>query len=280
MKEYLSARQEVILHVQLYKNTFGKNAAILFTVVGLLLPLLSGQNITLPITGNVFHSTPWTDLVILFTISTIAFLLVFITLAILFTLQVLAERCVHLEDEINRLLRGPYLFWERFAHQIWSKNSKLVSKMPETGVSVFFYLLVLFFAFGLPLFILARDLCVERDLPFTLFAASFIFYLFVVPSIAFYTNWYTMGDLRSDCRKLLQASIAGHAPPHIGTGLTTLLYISAGALAGALVYVSILTMPQSTFCTYMGKIRSPNEAASKCQIVNGICETKPIAPKK
>lgn len=279
MQEYLSARKEVILHVQLYKNTFGKNGAILFTVVGILLPLLSGQDITLPVTNIVFHSTRWTDLAILFTISTIAFLLIFLTLAILFTLQVLAERCVHLEDEINKFMRGPYLFWEHFAHQIWSKNSKLVSKMAETGASVFFYLLVLFFAFFLPLFVLTKSLCGDRDPLFTCVAAAFISYLFAVPGIAIYVNSYTMGDLRDDCRKLLQASIAGRTPPSIGTGLTTVLAIAGTAIAGALMFVNILVIPQSSTCALVGK-RSLNEATMKCVMENGSCAVKPGAPSK
>src|SRR5579864_4760185 len=83
MQEYLSARQEVILHVQLYK-TQGRNGAILTTFVGLLLPLLIGQSISLPATGIALHSTPWTDLIILFTISSITFFMAFSALAILF----------------------------------------------------------------------------------------------------------------------------------------------------------------------------------------------------
>jgi hypothetical protein len=151
--------------------------------------------------------------------------------------------------------------------------------MPETGASVFYYLLVLLFAFGLPLFVLAKNLCAERDTLFTSAAVAYISYLFAVPGIAMYVNWYTMGDLRADCRKLLQESIAGRDPPYIVSGLTTLLAIVGIAFAGALMFVNVLVIPHSNLCAYVGK-RSPVEATIKCEMVNGLCEAKPIASQK
>lgn len=250
-QEYLSAREEVLLHLQLYKTVPTRNAAILTAVVGLLIPLLTGQSISLPATGIEFHPTAWTDLVILFTISTIAFLLVFSVLALLFALQVLAERCVRLEDEINKTLRGPYLLWERFAHQIWSTDSVLVYKMPDAGAAVFFHVLVLLFAVGLPLFVLLKILCGTPDRPLIIAVFAYTLYLFATVAISIYVNVHTMGTLRPYCRKLYQQAFAGNDQPPGRSGLSSLLIIAMAAAVAALVFMVVT--PQPIVCMYTGQ---------------------------
>jgi hypothetical protein len=261
LQEYLSARKEVLLHVQLYKTVPVRNAAILTAVVGLLIPLLTGQNIPLPVTGVVVPSNPWTDLMILFTISTIAFLLVFSVLALLFSLQVLAERCVWLEDEINKCLRGPYLLWERFARQIWSTDSKLVYKMPDAGAAIFFHLLVLIFALFLPTFVLVKILCGTPDVWLKTAVFGYAIYLFAVPALSFYVNVYTMGKLRPYCAKLFQQTREGNDPPPGPSGLSTLLIIAAAA--GAVGCVLLVVIPQPDVCAYVGpRFASPPVASA------------------
>lgn len=259
-EEYLSARQEVLLHLQLYKTVPTRNIAILTAVVGLLIPLLTGQSINLPGTGVVFNSTPWTDLAILFTISTIAFLLVFSVIALLFNIQVLGERCVRLEDAINEILQKRYLYWERFAHKIWSTHSPLLYNMPDAGAAVFFHLLVLFFAVALPLFVLSKILCGAPDRLLSNAVFFYTLYLFVVPAISIYVNVHTMGTLRDYCCRLFEEVLAGNDPPSGPSGLNALLIMAVAAALGARVFVVIV--PQPSVCAYTGK-RSASSAVAR-----------------
>jgi hypothetical protein len=257
MQEYLSARQEVLLHVQLYK-TPERNAAILIALVGLLFPLLSDQSISLPFTNISFHSTRWTDLVILFTISTIAFLMPSSALAVLFTMQVLAERCVRLEDEINKCLSGKYLFWERVAHKIWSVNGSLVGRMPEAVASVLYYVLILFFAVALPLFVLARNLCAQHDWLYELVTGAYLIYLFAVPMICIHLNLYTMGPLRAEFSQLLQYVVIGKTFHPGRSGVIAHLIALTVAVAGAAIFINYVLCPP--VCLYIGARSATSDA--------------------
>lgn len=281
MQDYISARQEVLLHLQLYKTVPTRNAAILTAVVGLLVPILSGQSITLPGVGVEFRPTAWIVLGILFTISTIAHLLIFSVIALLFNIQVLGERCFDLENQINNSLRGPYnslrgpyLIWEHFAHRIWATNSKIVYKMPDALAAVFFYFLVLIFTVGLGGLILLRMRCgipsewfnePDRLLRFTQFA--FVAYLVVVPVVAIRVNKYTYGGLREDCRDLLKQTRAGDVKPSKRSGLWSLIGIAgtAGAVACALLWI----LPQHPdFCPYLRS--QPAKTVSKAAICTSV----------
>lgn len=259
LQDYMSARQEVLLHLQLYKTVPTRNAAILTAVVGLLVPVLSGQSITVPVVGVVFKPTAWIALGILFTISTIAHLLIFSVLALLFNIQVLSERCFDLESQINSSLRGPYLIWEHFTSQIWATDSKVVHKMPDALAALFFYMLVLIFTVGLCGLVLLRMRC---GVPAEWFSGppdtwlppvqlAFAVYLLVVPAIAMYVNIYTYGGLRGYCRDLLRQTREGNATPSTRSGLWPLIVI-VGA-ASLFAYVLLLNLPQqSNFCAHIG----------------------------
>jgi len=128
MQEYLSARQEVILHVQLYK-TQGKNAVIITTLAGISLSLVVGPHVSL--LGINLTITPIIALIVLYMISIIVFLMMYLAIDILFALQVLAERCVRLENKMNSCLRGPYFVWEQVATCIWSTRAYLIPIQPD-----------------------------------------------------------------------------------------------------------------------------------------------------
>jgi hypothetical protein len=220
-----------------------------------------------------FTPNAWIALGILFTIATIAHLLIFSVIALLFSIQVLGERCLDLENQINNslrgpynLLRGPYLIWEHFASEIWSTNSKIVYKMPDALAAVFFYVLVLTFTVGLGGLVLLRMRCRipsewfnEPDTLLTLAQFLFAIYLVAVPVIAFYVNKYTYGGLRNDCRDLLQKARARNLPPSERSGLWSLIWRAwpliwrAGA-AGAFACALLLILPQPSVCAYL---RSP-----------------------
>ena len=258
MQEYMSAREEVRLHLQLYKTVPTRNAAILTAVVGLLVPVLSGQSITVPVVGVVFKPTAWNAMGILFTISTIAHLLIFSVLALLFNIQVLGERCFDLEDQINKSLRGRYLIWEHFASKIWATDSRVIHKMPDALAVLFFYLLVFIFTVGLGGLVLLRMRC---GIPFewssefgtllTLTQCSLASYLVVFPTIAICVNKYIYGGLREYCGNLIRETRAGNDTRSKRSGLWSLLGI-AGAV-GALACALLLILPQHrNFCAHIG----------------------------
>ncbi len=252
-QEYLSARQEVLLHLQLYKTVPTRNAAILAAVVGLLAPLLAGERISMPVTGIVVQATPWIDIAILFTISTIAFLLVFSVLALLFSIQVLGERCLRIEVEINNTLRGRYLFWEHFTQHIWSTDSVLVYKMPDAAAAVFFHILVVLFAVALPFFVLLKIRCGTPDKYLIVATFIYTFYLFGVAAISFFINWHIYSTLRRYIRHLYQQVLAGNDPPRGRAGLGMLLIIAAVAgTVGCVLLVIALRLPNA--CAHIGTI--------------------------
>lgn len=270
MQDYISARQEILLHLQLYKTVPIRNAAILIAVVGLLVPVLSGQSITVPVVGVMFKPTAWNALGILFAISTIGHLLIFSVLAILFNIQVLGERCFDLENQINNSLRGPYLIWEHFASQIWATDSKIVYKMPDALAALFFYVLVLIFTVGLCGLVLLRMRCgipaewfSEPDTWLEHAQFAFAVYLLAVPAISIYVNIYTYGSLRPYCRDLLEKARAGSVTPSKRSDLWSLIGI-AGA-AGVLAYALLLNLPQRpNFCAHIGS--HPTKAVSKAAL--------------
>jgi hypothetical protein len=251
VQEYLSARQEVLLHVQLYK-TQERNGAIVVALLGILFPLAIGQDVTL--WGNTIHLTPLIDLAILFIISSIAFVMFFSGIAVLFSLQVLAERCFHLENEINKLLGATFFFWERFAHEIWSSRSSLVSKMPDAVTMVLFYFLVGILAVVVPIIVSEKILCGSPSPPLMIIVAGYLYYLILMPSLAVHMNHYTMGPLRSDCRRLLEHSLGGKDMPRQRSGWPILLTIALGVAAANYVLVWILP-GQRSWCEYIGSIK-------------------------
>ena len=120
-QDYTSVRQENTAHIQLYK-TQERYGTALVAVAGLFIPLLFGVSVSAQGVADMQKLvTPGTVLLASFVISTVLFHMYFSTLANLFALQVLAERCVLLEEEINRILSGQYLVWERLTTLIWSK---------------------------------------------------------------------------------------------------------------------------------------------------------------
>ncbi|MDQ6701845.1 MAG: hypothetical protein M3Z96_01435 [Pseudomonadota bacterium] len=270
MQEYISAKQEVLLHVQLYK-TQERNGAILIGLIGLLIPLLIGQSIS-PALGIKFPLTRWTELVILFTTSTVIFIMFYTALAILFALQLLAERCVWLENEINKFLRGQYLVWEGgIVHKIWSTKSDIKHKNPDAAFVIFVYLLIIVLAVLLPLSVLTKILCEEPDPLLKAAVFAYTGYLFTVLPIGMYINIYVMGALREDCRQLFRHAIKGDGPPLGRSGIGTLLVMGVAAFAVAWVFVyyyfgyyngEIPFIPRSTgVCTYLGTT-SPSPASA------------------
>lgn len=136
MLDYANARSEIVLHIRLYK-TQERYGAVIVGALGLLVPLLIGTNISGQGLKDLKALGPGAVLLGLFTISTILFHMYFSTLANLFALQVLAERCILLEERINSCLEGQHFFWERLTKLIWSKDGIPIHKMPDhmTGVS-------------------------------------------------------------------------------------------------------------------------------------------------
>jgi hypothetical protein len=257
LQEYVSIRQEVVLHVQLYK-TQERNAAILIPLAGLLIPLLVGRSISVSALGAnaTVNLSPWTDLLILFGVSTVAFFLAFSVLAVQYALQVLGVRSERLEDEINDCFDGRrHFFWEHVVPEIWSNKSKLLYKMPDLYVPLLSSLLILIFAFVLPLVAITQHLCRAPDLGFTFFVFLYVWYLLAVMRFGAHITGYVTGpELREDCRKSFQHALTGGSAPLIRSGLDVLRNIGAVtfAIALALVLAVVWIAPRyPTFCTYL-----------------------------
>src|SRR5436305_11452830 len=91
MQEYISARQEVLEHVKLYK-TQARSGTFLIPLTSLLIPLALGERIQIPNTTINLDPNPWLSFGIALTISTVILHMTFSILAIQFATQVLAER--------------------------------------------------------------------------------------------------------------------------------------------------------------------------------------------
>jgi hypothetical protein len=246
MQEYLSARQEVLLHIQHFK-TQERYAAIILAVGALSILILSGQNIN--ILGIGVPSTPWLILVFLFTISTATYFFVFSALSSQFALQILAERCVRLEDEMNRLLRGPYMLWERLAQLIWSNRSTLVYKMPDTAQAICSTLLVVLFAVIIPLHVVFQIICEPHDFLLLFFIHAYTFYLLAMCFVGFQIGFYSTAAVRDECRQIFRFATVGDVPAIANSGLRRLL-ITAG-FAAILAVVFLYFVPRSGACKYL-----------------------------
>jgi hypothetical protein len=247
MQEYVSARQEVILHVQLYK-TQERNGTVLVALAGLLGTLLIGRGLFIAETAVTIEKTPWAVLGILFVVSTVAFIMLFSALAVLFALQVLAERCVSLEKAMNSRIKGSYFIWEQFAHDVWSKHGALRSR-PDGVAGILFYLLVLFLAIVLPLIVLKQISCDKVDWWLAIAVGSYVFYVLATFSLAIYVNNHTMEQLRDDCRQLLENMGAGKSSPQSLTWKSVPWTIATVAATFAIPSVIIAIVFKSFVCT-------------------------------
>ena len=203
LQEYDSARQEVLLHVQLYKTQY-RSVGIVTAIAGLLLPLVIGH-IPIPGTSSLFPVTGWVALFTVFAISSAAILITFSILAALFAMQVLGVRCERLEVQINKCLGGEYLVWEHVTVPlVWGPNGPVL-KNPDAGVMVLFYVFLFLFVLVLPGFAVTKIFCSAPD-EYLWFAAAFsIWYSSVFFMYASYVNVYTMGGARrTDVRQLHQ----------------------------------------------------------------------------
>jgi hypothetical protein len=246
MQEYLSARQEVLLHIQHFK-TQERFATVILAVGALSISILSGQNIN--VFGTGVPATPGLILVFLFTISTAGYYFLFSALSSQFALQVLAERCVRLEDEMNRLLRGPYMLWERLAQLIWSNRSVLAYKMPDTAQAACSILLVSFFSVIIPLYVIAQIRCAKIDLFFMAVIHAYTFYLLAMCFAGIQIGVYSTAAVRDDCRNLFRFATRGGIQPTIDSGFKRLL-LTAG-LAAVLAIAFLYVVPRSGMCTYL-----------------------------
>ena len=246
MQEYLSARQEVLLHIQHYK-TLERFAAVILAVGALSVSILSGQNIT--VLGIGVPATPGLILLFLFTISTAGYYFLFSALSSQFALQVLAERCVRLEDEMNRLLRGPYMHWERLAQLIWSNRSVLAFKMPDTAQAVCSILLVVLFSVIIPLYVIAQIRCGKVDSFFLLVMHAYAFYLLAMCFAGFQIGIYSTGAVRDDCRNIFRFAATGGSQPTIDSGVKRLLLIAALSVILAITFLYLI--PRSGICTHL-----------------------------
>jgi hypothetical protein len=267
LEEYATVRQEVILHVQLYK-TQERNGVILIPLAGLLTPLLVGRG-GLPISALGMSATinlsPWIDLAILVAISTVAFFLVFSVLAVQFALQVLGVRSERLEEEINKCLGGQYFVWERLVPQIWSNKSTILYKMPDTFVPMLSSLLVVIFAVLLPLVAITKDLCKTPDSAFTVFVFLYVWYLFFALIFGACTTSYVTGpELRKDCRASFEYALIGGTAPLIRSGSDVIrnMGVATGAIALAFVLTVVWMDPRyPLICKYL-EASPPTTAAA------------------
>ena len=203
VQDYASARQEVILHIQLYK-TQERYGTVIVGVLGLLIPVLTSAA-----TEQVWKNLkigPEAILLGLFTVSTIFFHMYFSTLANLFALQVLAERCVFLQDQINKLLNGKYLLWERLTKLIWSKNGIPVHKMPDHVAGILSFFLVSVFAVFLPICVVWRILSTPQSALITGVATFYIWYLFAAGILAV-VHFVAVANIRADCHQLFKTAL-------------------------------------------------------------------------
>jgi hypothetical protein len=121
-------------------------------------------------------------------------------------LQVLAERCVILQDQINHCLNGKYLFWERLTKLIWSKDGIPLHKMPDHMTGIFSFLLASVFGFFLPLYVLWNVLATSQSYIFNSFAAFYIWCLFTAAILAVVT-FVSMTRVRDECYHLFKRAI-------------------------------------------------------------------------
>jgi len=241
MQEYISARQEVLEHVKLYK-TQGRSAAFLIPLTSLLIPLALGQQIQVPNTTISLDPNPWISLGVVFTISTVILHMTFSILAIQFATQVLAERCVYLENEINDCfeIKKP-MVWERVSQQIWSNKSPIVFYNPDTFVIFFAFIIALFFAVFLPLYAVTRAFLLPHSGWFYLLVFGYVFYLFFAVLLAVHLTMYSTSSLRIDCRQIFGYELKKDPLPS-RPAMRSLLIIAS--IAGAITSLFIICMYQ------------------------------------
>jgi hypothetical protein len=206
LQDYATARQEVILHVQLYK-TQERYGAVIIGLLGLLFPVLLGTELAQLASKSMKDLGPGALLLGLFTTSTILFHMYFTTLANLFALQVLAERCVLLQDEINKCLdKSRHLVWERLTKLIWSKDGIPTHKMPDRVAGMFSFLLVAALGFALPLWLVSNTLAKLQIGPLFVLAVFYIWYLFAAGAFAI-VNFLAVASVRDECHHLFKNAL-------------------------------------------------------------------------
>jgi len=236
MQEYVSARQEVLEHVKLYK-TQARSGTFLIPLTSLLIPLALGQELQVPNTNISLDPNPWISLGIVFTISTVILHMTFSILAIQFATQVLAERCVYLEDEINDCfdVKKP-MIWERVSQQIWSNRSPIVFYNPDTFVIGFAFIIAVFFAVFLPLYAMTKAFLLPHDWRFSLFAFCYTLYLFFSVLLALHLTVYSTSSLRMDCRRIFGYELKKDPQLPSRRAMRSLLVIASIAAVLALLF--------------------------------------------
>lgn len=250
LQEYEGTRQEVLLHVQLYKTQY-RNIGIVTAIAGLLVPLVVGQ-IPIPGTSSPYQVTGWIALLIVFTISSAAILIAFSILAALFAMQVLGVRCERLESQINACLGGEYLVWERdTVPLVWGPNGP-VSKNPDVGVMILFYVFLILFVLLLPGIVVTRIFCGAQDQYLWLAAAFCMWYSFAFCMYGIYVNAYTMGgELRKNIRELLLQAKKSDSKKLKRTdfGFVLMIGVAAVFMTSGLVMIAKL----QNVCAYVGQ---------------------------
>jgi hypothetical protein len=254
MQDYLAARQEILLHMEHFVRQ-ERYASILLALGGILLPvLLQGQGVSTPIAAFAYASSPWGDLLILFTIISATYYMVFATLASQFAMAVQAERIVIIEHQLNKLLRGPYFLWEiARSKRVYSGNTPLKFIMPTAGGALCAILLITLFALVLPLYYAFRILCGRPDNLLLSLTGVYILFVLAMPLIACRSAWYSMSKVRVDARKLFAWS--SHSEEKHEKGITTwsrtwgLLLMVVVALSIAVVIT--WKLPSSDICAHI-----------------------------
>lgn len=249
MQEYVSARQEMIMHIQHFK-TQERYASLLLALGGIIVAmLLQGDTMSLPGLSGSLPRTVWADLLLIFTITTVVYFVLFTALASQFAVSILAERVLQIENEINRCLRGPRLIWERLSPMIYSNRSPMVYKMPTAGGALASILLITMFAVVLPSITLTKVLC--RGTDGLLIVATFLLatYLIAMPIVAIRVAIYTTGQVRDDARQVFGDFAPGKNTALQQTGAGILIAIILGSACLSAAFVRWVPIP--TVCAYV-----------------------------
>jgi NADH:ubiquinone oxidoreductase subunit 3 (subunit A) len=257
LKEYLSARQEVILHVQIYKTQY-RNVGIITAIAGLLVPLVIGH-IPIPGTSVPYTVTGWVAILIVFTISCAAILITFSVLAAVFAMQALGVRCERLETQINKCLGGKYLIWEHLAvPRIWGAGEQAL-KNPDSGALVFYYIFMFLFVIVMPSVVVTKVLCSDPDIYLYVASVVYIWLSIVCCLYAGYVNAYTIGGrFRSDVRQMLEPIWSGEGKGLTFTSIRPLMLI--GLVVVPITYGIIVLSTRPGVCGYVGRL-TPSTAS-------------------
>ncbi len=267
MQEYVSARQEIVMHIQHFK-TQERYASLLLALGGIIVAiLLQGDTMSLPGISGSLPRTAWADLLLIFTITTVVYFVLFGALASQFAASILAERVLRIEDEINRCLRGPRLIWERLSPLVYSNRTPMLYKMPTAGGALASILLIAMFAIVLPFITLTKVLCKGADgllIVATFFLAT---YLIAMPAIAVRVAIYATGQVRDDARQVFGDFVPGNNTALRRTGAGILIGIILGSLCLSAVFVWWLPTP--TVCAYVqsSQVKSAITPAPRTEVL-------------